>query len=469
MSFSLAERNTYARLLATKKGKATVPNSQVARPGNSRTGSNDHDLSYNERVTPDESTSLPTTAPKESMLLVLPVPFWLKDGRLMFEEQACNGLNRWADNFAQVSVAAPTIPDSLATNLGFNWKPLSAVQCKNQLSFIPLPWAYSLREFVSHYGSVRRQLGNAIAQNRYLQFAIGGLVGDWASIACLEAIAQRRCFAIHTDRVEHEVLLEVSREDNLPKRMKARVVAALMKPYHHYLIRKCSLGLWHGSDCYDAYSPYCRESHIIHDVHTRPEDCIDDEALEAKVRKVDEVASIRVCYAGRLDPMKAPLDWLKAIATARDLGANMKATWLGEGALRPQVDAEVKRLRLEETVLLPGFVSSRPKLLEELRLSHLMVFTHVTPESPRCLLEALISGTPIVGYESKYSSDLTTGLGGGSFVPMHDWEALGRRIADLIANRTKLKCLMREAALNGKRFNDKAVFSERSDLIRQFS
>jgi glycosyltransferase involved in cell wall biosynthesis len=98
-----------------------------------------------------------------------------------------------------------------------------------------------------------------------------------------------------------------------------------------------------------------------------------------------------------------------------------------------------------------------------------MVFTHVTPESPRCLLEALISGTPIVGYESKYSSDLTTELGGGSFVPMHDWEALGRRIAELVANRAELKSLIREAALNGKRFNDKAVFAERSGLIKQFS
>jgi glycosyltransferase involved in cell wall biosynthesis len=184
---------------------------------------------------------------------------------------------------------------------------------------------------------------------------------------------------------------------------------------------------------------------------------------------VDEVATISVCYAGRLDPMKAPLDWLKAIATARDLGANMKAIWFGEGTLRPQAEAEIKRLRLEETVLLPGFLSSRPKLLEALRSSQLMVCTHVTPESPRCLLEALISGTPIVGYESKYSSDLTSELGGGSFVPIHDWEALGRCIADLVANRTKLKYLIREAGMNGKRFNDKAVFAERSDLIKQFS
>jgi glycosyltransferase involved in cell wall biosynthesis len=425
--------------------------------------------SYNKRVSLKRTNASPNASQPNSMLLVLPVPFRSIGGALFFEEQACNGLNRWADNFAHVTLAAPIIPESLAENIGFSWKPMCDLETRDQLTLIPLPWAYGLGQFARNYGRVRQRLRAAIAQNRHLQFGIGGLVGDWASIACLEAIAQRRRFAIHTDRVEHEVLLEVSKEYNLPKRMKAKVVAALVKPYHRYLIRRCALGLWHGSDCYHAYSPYCQESHIIHDVHTRPEDCIDNEALEAKVGNVDAVESISVCYAGRLDPMKAPLDWLKAIAMARDLGANMKAIWFGEGTLRHQAEAEIKRLRLEETVLLPGFLSSRPKLLEALRSSQLMVCTHVTPESPRCLLEALISGTPIVGYESKYSSDLTKELGGGSFVPMHDWEALGRRIADLIANRTKLKYLIREAALNGKRFNDKAVFAERSDLIKQFS
>jgi hypothetical protein len=51
--------------------------------GDSRTGSNNNDLSYNERVNPDETTSSPTTAQQESMLLVLPVAFRLKDGHLM--------------------------------------------------------------------------------------------------------------------------------------------------------------------------------------------------------------------------------------------------------------------------------------------------------------------------------------------------------------------------------------------------
>ena len=58
---------------------------------------------------------------------------------------------------------------------------------------------------------------------------------------------------------------------------------------------------------------------------------------------------------------------------------------------------------LGDVVSLPGFVSSRAKVMEFLRGIHVLVFCHRTPESPRCLVEALMSGTGILGYESDYA------------------------------------------------------------------
>jgi hypothetical protein len=57
-------------------------------------------------------------------------------------------------------------------------------------------------------------------------------------------------------------------------------------------------------------------------------------------------------------------------------------------------------------------------LLAELRRAHVFVFTHVTPESPRCLLEALVSGSPIVGYKSAFAEEVTTGRGGREREPL---------------------------------------------------
>ena len=96
-----------------------------------------------------------------------------------------------------------------------------------------------------------------------------------------------------------------------------------------------------------------------------------------------------------------------------------------------------------------------------------MLFTHVTPESPRCLIESLVRGTPIIGYHSEYADDLVNNLGGGMFVPVENWEQLGNLIAKLSNNPQHLSTLIEQAGKNGNRFNDQAVFQERSELIKK--
>jgi len=97
------------------------------------------------------------------------------------------------------------------------------------------------------------------------------------------------------------------------------------------------------------------------------------------------------------------------------------------------------------------------------------VFTHVTPESPRNLIEALISGTPILGYHSNYAADLIASSGGGSLVPLGKFQALGELIADLAKDRSRLAELSQQAARSGSRFSDTVVFAERSALVQQYA
>jgi glycosyltransferase involved in cell wall biosynthesis len=405
-----------------------------------------------------------------TMLLVLPVPFRVREGVTLLEEQATNGLRRWLADFDHVIVAAPVMPEEVAAKTAATiiWKDVLDLESEKRVTLVPLPWAYTVKEFAKSYRRTAALLRGYIGQARYLQFAIGGLVGDWAGVAALEASRLNRRFAIHTDRVEHEVLLEVTKRSGILKRVKARVVASLMWRYHRHVIKKCSLGLWHGSDCFEAYSRWCKTSYNIHDVHTKPEDCIDEAALQLKLSELDSAETIDICYAGRLDPMKAPSEWLKAIAVARDLKAPVRAVWFGDGPLRQETEAEIERLNLGSIVEFPGFVKDRGKLLSALQRANMMLFTHVTPESPRCLLEALLSGTPIVGYENKFAAELTSTLGGGCFAEIHDWETLGKRIAHFASNRTELRQLTIEAAHNGQRFSDVKVFAERSELILKF-
>jgi glycosyltransferase involved in cell wall biosynthesis len=337
------------------------------------------------------------------------------------------------------------------------------------ITCLALPWAYGLKDFLREYSRCRKLLGEQIKRCEYLQFAIGALVGDWAAVAAKEASKQGRKFAIHTDRVESQLMRKLAEGRSGPYAWKNLILAQLMDRYHQSIIRQCSAGLWHGQECYAAYSPWCRNNHLIHDVHTKKSDAISPEQLESKRRKIMAAAELRIAYAGRLSAMKAPLEWIRAIAHARDLGVAMRVTWYGDGELRPQMETEIRALKLTDVVTLAGFVSDRQTLLSHLREAHIMLFTHITPESPRCLLEALICGTALVGYDNPFAQDLTASLGGGSYVPMHDWQALGARIATLAADREELVKLVNQAAANGVRFNDEDLFRERSLIIKSIA
>ncbi len=174
-------------------------------------------------------------------------------------------------------VAAPVFPEAQATQEDrktMTWRDTATLAKPHRFEFVPLPWAYFPTKFLSCYPSVRASLGELISRCRYLQFAIGGLFGDWAAVAALEAHKQSRAYSIHTDRVEHEVMLRSRQGAKLKSRLKSRILAPLIATYHKQIIKNYSLGLWHSQDCYAAYSPFRKNSHLIHDIHTKPSDCI---------------------------------------------------------------------------------------------------------------------------------------------------------------------------------------------------
>jgi len=403
------------------------------------------------------------------MLLVLPVPFRVQKDRLLFERQACNGLQQWGKHFDTLTIAAPVVPESLPHIIEtMTWQKATHVEGGDRIHFVPLPWAYKYADFVRSYRDTRKLLATLISDCQYLQFAPTGLIGDWALVAALEATQQSRSYCVHLERVSHVVNKEENKNARLKHKIKANVTAPFMKRYHHRVIRDADLALLHGADCQSAYAHMCRNSHVIHNIHTKPTDCIDTTALNKKIENVQTAKELVICYAGRASPIKAPFDWIRAIGQARNMGARVRATWLGTGPLLEEMKKRVHEMGWDDCIHLPGFIADRTQLLATLRQAHAMLFTHVTPESPRCLIEALVCGTPIVGYDLAYPRDLVNGLGGGLLVPVKGWAKLGNVLAHLYHTRSEIIHLIRQASKNGARFNDEAVFRERSELIKTY-
>jgi glycosyltransferase involved in cell wall biosynthesis len=397
-----------------------------------------------------------------TLFLVVHVGFALPGGVLHFEGQAINGVRRWSENFERVVIAAPERTGPLPAN--YAPFPVEAMRARGVETVI-LPRAYRLARFLRYRGAVRETLVRHIEAADYLCFGLGGLFGDWGAMAALEAHRRGRRFAVWTDRVESEVTRRKIGSGTPRERLRAALAFWPMRQLERHVIRRAAVGLFHGMDTYTAYAPFCARSELVHDIHLDAADRIPAPALAAKLAQAQD-APLDIVYAGRAEPMKGPLDWIEALAGLARAGVDFRAEWLGAGSMIGAMQAAAAAAGIADRVRFAGFVADRAALLGRLRAADLFLFCHKTPESPRCLIEALVSGTPIIGYGSAYSADLVRGHGGGLLTPLGDPAALTEALAGLAAAPERRRALVAAAAADGALFNDVAVFRHRSTLIR---
>jgi len=284
----------------------------------------------------------------------------------------------------------------------------------------------------------------------------------------LEAQRQKRPYSVWTDNVISEFLrLSLSQKSFLGT-MYWRLLIPVIEQYTQFIIRRSSLGLFHGRDCYNAYAKHCSNPYVVHDIHTKASDQINAGKLSNKCEEIKSGGKLQIIYAGRMEEMKGPLDWIEIIHRLHAMGIPLQATWYGDGSLRKTMEDKVRMLGLLDVISLPGYCSDRTMLLEAIKSHHLFLCCHKLRESPRCLVESLICGTPIVGYESDYAADLISTHGGGILTPANDIEAATLSIQQLYLQRNQLSQLVMSAAKSGSEFNDEAVFRHRSELMKRY-
>lgn len=403
---------------------------------------------------------------KGSLLLVTAVALRERDGRFFIDDQTWHGLAQWLRYFETVTYAG--LDSEGAQNQSSTiWLPVDEVPGAHNLSILKLPRAFRPLEFARTYAPTRRRLADAIAANEKLCFTIGHLIGDWGSVASLEAHAQGRPYGVWYDRIEYDVIRRSW--DSLSWRAKIREMVSIpiAKALQDVIVRRSTMGLYQGGDCYEHFRATAPLPFCVYDTHTTEKDFIPDGQLAEKIAMAREGAPLRICYVGRAADMKGPLDWLDVLDLLKKSGARFEARWLGDGPLLGEMTRRVAELNLGGSVELAGFVGERAQVIDAMRRSQVFLFCHKTPESPRCLIEALVSGSAIIGYESAYSRDLLTRHGGGIVTPIDNVAALSRALIELDRDRSRLADLVSRAALEGRRFDEDTVYRQRALLMRE--
>lgn len=405
---------------------------------------------------------------KTSLLLDLPLPFKKSTDGYLVELQALNGLKCWSDNFEKVTVCAPIEHESGSGRSSIVWADPSELLASRNIVLEPLPMGYHPRDYVKHKKAVYEKYLTLINSHQYLCFANIGGIGSWGNLGVDIANEKNRKYSLWFDWVLDQMPPKKSR--SALGRTKNALDAKYAKYKTYKAVQDCNLGLFHGKTVYDAYAPFCKNPQLVHNIHLSEADAITDEQLDAKLQSAKMRSNIRLGYLGRTHPMKAPEDWIEVVdQVCKRLGKDrVDATWLGDGPLLEIARQEVSARSLNDVIKFSGFVSDRKQILNFLQEIDIFLFCHVTPESPRCLIEALISGAPIVGYESAYASDLVGDRGGVLLSEMRDTEALAKHICDLADDRAYLATMIQQASQSKSIYNDRAVFKHRSDLIKAY-
>jgi len=401
--------------------------------------------------------------PASSLLLVLPLGVHLKEGRVFIERQAANGVKRWLANFSRMTLAVKVLPgEPSADEVEIDPRKLG-----DALTVELMPSGWTPYEHYSERSGMQRRLKAWIDNHDYLQFAIGGTWGDWAAMGAMIAAKKGRKASIWMDRVESEVLRLSALRDKGLRRVRGLFYSKISGFRERQVIRASTLGLFHGNDTLSTLGAFSPNPYLVHNIHLSKADRISPDRLEAKVTAAGG-GPLELVYLGRIHPDKGVMDWIETLKLLSMRHIPFRARWFGDGPDMEEARAKVERLGLSQSVSFPGRLESRDEILETLRSAHMMLFCHMTPESPRCLIEALMSGTPIVGYGSAYSEDLIADHAGGILTEM-DATKLADAVAQLHFDRAGLARLIRNAAKDGHDMNDEAVFAHRSELMKRFT
>jgi glycosyltransferase EpsD len=125
-------------------------------------------------------------------------------------------------------------------------------------------------------------------------------------------------------------------------------------------------------------------------------------------------------FVGELSGRKNQTFLINAIAEMRRRGLPVKLLLVGEGAARPELEAQIRELALEEAVFLLG---NREPVLPYLAISDLYLSASRIEGLPFNIMEAMAMGLPIVASDAKGQTDLLADLPSAIY-PRGDMDAL---------------------------------------------
>lgn len=307
--------------------------------------------------------------------------------------------------------------------------------------YAALPWYGSWSEYLRARPAIRRALGKQVKRAAVVKadtsghpLPLGGLVWTLAGRA-----GCRRVFAFDGGDLIGQREASVRETSGRCRRTYRRLRNRYLRSRYRRAVQSADLVFTHNDATrrhfQDVWGPHC---------HQFDRSYVTEEMIVGRDEMASRIARLKSCpgrlrfvSASRLIPIKALDQAIRAVALARASG-DVQLDIFGEGSEGDRLAALVQELGVSEGVRIHPPVRYGPELFERLKCADAMLITNIVPELSRNYLLAMALGLPIVAYANPGSDSLMARSEGGIVVPGGDWRALGRAMAELVADPTTL-------------------------------
>ena len=157
-----------------------------------------------------------------------------------------------------------------------------------------------------------------------------------------------------------------------------------------------------------------------------------------------------VIQVAQLVPHKDPLNFVRAVAAARERVPGIQALLVGEGELRMSIENTIRALGLTGVLHVAGYRNDADALLAA---SDVVVLSSREEGMGSVLLDALLLGKPIVATRAGGIPEVIEQGMSGLLAPVADSRALGENISKLLTNHELAQRLGTEARARAAAFS----------------
>ena len=157
------------------------------------------------------------------------------------------------------------------------------------------------------------------------------------------------------------------------------------------------------------------------------------DSADSKVQKKMELGlpltDMIVGNVASFTPSKGLHYFLQAACKIRNKFPGVRYVIAGDGSLRPQLEMLIRKFQLQDAVVLLGWRRDIPDLLKTFDV---FLLTSLWEGVPRVLVEAALTGVPIVASNVDGVSEITQDEENGFLVPPRDTDAMAERVVHLL-------------------------------------